>query len=67
VPVEVPVPPLNVRDYPSTDGQLSLIITGISARSDANLPAFVATRSIGDEWYQIYLPNAANEGWSASG
>ena len=66
VPVEVTATPLNVRDYPST-GSNSLIITRIASRSDGRLPAFVAIRSVGSEWYQIHLPNAAAEGWSAAG
>jgi murein DD-endopeptidase MepM/ murein hydrolase activator NlpD len=64
IPVEVMLFPLNVRDYPSTS---SRVITQITQRSDGKLPAFVAIRSVGNEWYQIYLPNASNEGWSASG
>jgi murein DD-endopeptidase MepM/ murein hydrolase activator NlpD len=77
VPVQIlPVEPLstslNVRDYPGTSD--SRVITGISRRPDDARPAFVAVRSIGSEWYQIYLPNngvvdepGPREGWSASG
>ena len=67
VPVEILLTPLNVRDYPSTDNNLSLIITSVSSRTDGKKPAFIAMRSIDNKWYQIYLPNSETEGWSASG
>lgn len=66
-PVEIIQAPLNVRDYPSTSASLSIIITSISARTDNKKPAFSALRKVGGEWFQIYLPNAEAEGWSASG
>ncbi|MBI1925526.1 PD40 domain-containing protein [Candidatus Poribacteria bacterium] len=70
VPIEILQSPLNVRSYPSTSppsDSLNYVITSISQRSDGNLPAFVTMRSVGSQWYQIYLPNAETEGWSASG
>jgi len=67
VPIEVVHFQLLVYDYPSTNNHLSLTITQIAQRSDGNLPAFVAMRSVGTEWYQIYLPSARKEGWSAAG
>lgn len=72
VPIEVLEPPLEVRDYPSTDSDLSLVITEIPARTDGKDPAFVSVRSVGDRWYQVHLPNdppndGITEGWSASG
>lgn len=67
LPIEVLQAPLSVRDYPSTNSTLSLVLTSIGSRTDGKLPAFVASRSVGNQWYQIYLPNAATEGWSASG
>jgi murein DD-endopeptidase MepM/ murein hydrolase activator NlpD len=70
LPVEVLQFPLNVRSYPSTTppiGSLTHVITTIAQRTDGRLPAFVASRRIGNQWYQIYLPNDEVEGWSASG
>jgi murein DD-endopeptidase MepM/ murein hydrolase activator NlpD len=66
LPVEILISPLNVRYYPSTNSDL-FIITKIAQRTDGRLPAFVAVRSIGNQWYQIHLPNTQSEGWSASG
>lgn len=72
IPVKILQTPLNVRDYPSTDSDLSLKITEIDSRSDDNIPSFVAIRSVGTQWYQIHLPNdppegGVSEGWSATG
>ena len=70
VPIQILEYPLNVRSYPSTSpptGSLPHVITSIAQRSDGNMSAFVAMRSVGNEWYQIYLPNSEAEGWSASG
>lgn len=72
VPIEVLETPINVRDYPSTDSNLSLVITSIAARSDGKNPSFVAIRKVGNQWYQIHLSNDPSnesimEGWSASG
>ncbi|MBI4946480.1 MAG: T9SS type A sorting domain-containing protein [Bacteroidetes bacterium] len=74
VPLEITYlqsnPSINIRDYPSTSSSLSLVISSASQRSDGKTPAFVASRKVtsgSDVWYQIHLPNATIEGWSASG
>ena len=68
VPIEVVVSSsVDVRDYPSTDSSLSLVITGVGQGTVGEPSAFVAIRSVGNKWYQIHLPNAGTEGWSASG
>jgi hypothetical protein len=69
--------PVFVLDYPGYPGpseRPSLKIAEIKVRDDGRLPAFVAKRRIGTQWYEIYLPNAdevrqptVREGWSASG
>jgi len=65
--VELPIgTTVDVRDFPSADSSLSLVITQVAARNDGRKPAFVATRSVGS-WYQIFLPNSSSEGWSSSG
>jgi murein DD-endopeptidase MepM/ murein hydrolase activator NlpD len=72
VPVKILQTPLNVRDYPSNDSNLSLVMTEIDSRSDDNTPSFVAIRRVGTQWYQIHLSNdppdnGISEGWSATG
>ena len=64
-PVQVRVPAENIQSSPVSSDSTILARTPVLGGLDP--VAFVATRAIGDAWYNVHIPNRFDEGWSASG
>lgn len=65
VAIEVVSSSLEIRSAPNFNQ--SAVLGTTPNLGSGELSAFVASRRIGNEWYQIHIPNMFTEGWSASG